>query len=86
MVFNLKEACKSWVSFHFACQTYSQKTCLIDTNATMHALTLTPVHALKVIPTKHTLKLLFGLPSRKQVSPLNLTIVMATTKWVWGGG
>lgn len=55
-----------------------------ETSVTLHALT--PMHVVKVIPTKHTLKLLFGLPSRKQVSPLNLTIVMATTKWVQGGG
>lgn len=41
-----------------------------------------PCLHLKVVPTKHTLKLLFGLPSRKQVSPLNLTIAMATTKRV----
>lgn len=33
---------------------------------------------------KHTLKLLFGLASRKQVSPLNLAIVMATAKWARG--
>lgn len=50
-----------------------------ETNVTLHVFT--PMHVLKVIPTKHTLKLLFGLPSRKQVSPFNLTIVMATAKW-----
>lgn len=43
----------------------------------MHAHT--PMHVLKVIPTKHTLKLLFGLASAKYVSPLNLTVAMAMT-------
>lgn len=38
------------------------------------------MHARKVIPTKHTLKLLFGVTRRKQGSPLNLTVVMAITK------
>lgn len=41
----------------------------------MHAHT--PMHVLEVIPTKHTLKLLFGLV--KYVSPLNLTVAMAMT-------
>lgn len=45
---------------------------------TMHAHT--PMHVLKVMPEKH-FKLLFGLVSRKQVSPLNLAFVMATSKW-----
>lgn len=42
--------------------------------------------ALKVIPTKHTLKLLFGVTCRKQGSPLNLTVVMAISKWADEGG
>lgn len=39
-----------------------------------------------VVPTKHTFKLLFGLPCRKQGSPLNLTAVMASSNGLAGGG
>lgn len=38
------------------------------------------MQALKDKPTKHTLKLLFGLTRRKQGSPLNLTVVMTIAK------
>lgn len=73
---------RPWLAF-IPLTGHSHRKHAFETNVSLHALT--PMHVLKVIPTKHTLKLLFGLPSRKQVSPLNLTIVMATAKWVQGG-
>lgn len=36
------------------------------------------IHVPKDIPTKHTLKLLFGLASRKYLNPLHLTVVLET--------
>lgn len=52
------------VSLHLTCRAIiRRKHTFLETNVTMHAHT--PMHVLKVIPTKHTLKLLFGLPKQE---------------------